>query len=306
MKSKTFGVGALVLAAAAATMLLSSCGGGGGGGIAVNGVISGKASKGPVGSGTMTAYAINSNGTRGIMISSAMTDSAGNFKLNIGPYTGPVMLQLAGGSYKDEATGSMMSMFSSDVMTGVMPAMATGATVTGIQVTPLTSMAQDMAQHMTGQMTEANIDAANAAMGRYFLVSDILRITPMDPTLSGSGAAVTRDGKDYGMILAAMSQEAKDLGMPHSSGMVTAMMQDASDGTMNGMMGSTTISMNGMGGGSMMMGSMSSTAGTTGLAAAMASFLTNTTVNRSGITITDADMVALMTKLSSAPTQTIQ
>jgi hypothetical protein len=87
--------------------------------------------------------------------------------------------------------------------------------------------------------------------------------------------------------------------------MVTAIMDDASDGVMNGMMGTTSIMMNGMGGG-MMMSSMSSTAGTTGLSSAMATFMTNTAVNRSGITTSDLDISALMNKLNSAPTQTIQ
>jgi hypothetical protein len=42
---------------------------------------------------------------------------------------------------------------------------------------------------------------------------------------------------NYGMSMAAISQEAKDLGMSSSSSMVTAMMNDAADGVMNGMMG---------------------------------------------------------------------
>jgi len=41
------------------------------------------------------------------------------------------------------------------------------------------------------------------------------------------------------MAIAAMSQSAKDMGMDSSSSMVTAMMNDASDGVMNGLMGGT-------------------------------------------------------------------
>jgi hypothetical protein len=98
-----------------------------------------------------------------------------------------------------------------------------------------------------------------------------------------------------------MSQSAKDLGMTSSSSMVTAMMDDASDGVMNGMMGSTSITMGGMGGGGMMGGGggdamMQSTAGTSGLATAMTEFLGSTTVNKSGLTA--ADMQTLIDKLS--------
>ncbi len=291
--------------AAGAALMLSSCGGGGGG-TGVNGTINGRVIKGPVGGATVTAFAINSNGTMGSMIGSAVTDSAGNFSMSAGSHSGAVMLQMSGGSYNDEASGSMMTMHSGDIMTTVIPAMASGGTVTGIQVTPLTSMAQVMAQHMAGLMTAANITAANDAVGSYFMVNDIVHTMPMDPTVAGSGAGATKDAKGYGMTIAAISQEAKDLGMPQSSGMVSAMMQDASDSVMNGMMGAATISMNGMGGGGMMMGNMSTAAGTSGLASAMVSFMTNTAVNRSGITTADTDMQALMTKLNSAPTQTIQ
>ncbi|MGW8229169.1 MAG: hypothetical protein ACWGOW_09725 [Gammaproteobacteria bacterium] len=95
------------------------------------------------------------------------------------------------------------------------------------------------------------------------------------------------------MTLAAMSQEAYELAMPYSSGIVTAMMDDASDGKMDGMMGSHNISMGGMGG---IM--MQSTAGTSDLSSAMATFIENTTYNRSGLTTTD--MQALITKLNAS------
>lgn len=312
MKKQKYGLSIWFLTlAAGAALMLSSCGGGGG--TDVNGTISGRAIKGPVDGATVTAFGINGNGTMGSMLGSAVTDSAGNFIMSAGSYSGPVMLQMSGGSYKDEATGNVMTMYAGDIMTTVMPAIVSGGSMTGVQVTPLTSIAQVMAQHMTGLMTAANITAANDAVGSYFMVNDIVHTVPMDPTVANSGMSATKDEKVYGMAIAGMSQEAKDLVMPKSSGMVSAMMQDASDGIMNGMMGATAISMNGMGGmggggmgGGMIVSSMSTTAGTSGLASAMASFMTNTAVNRSGITTADTDVQALMTKLSNAPTQTIQ
>jgi len=120
----------------------------------------------------------------------------------------------------------------------------------------------------------------------------------MNPLLPGSGTGATADMRNYGMAIAAMSQYADTLGMPFSSGMITAMMDDATDGVMNGMMGSTPISMNGMGGGGMMMGNMQSTAGTSGLSTAMTTFINNATVNQSGLTTTD--MNALIQKLTTS------
>jgi hypothetical protein len=85
-----------------------------------------------------------------------------------------------------------------------------------------------------------------------------------------------------------MSQYAHGLGMSTSSGFVTAMMDDASDGMMDGMMGSTQIQM----------GMMESTAGWSGLATAMTDFMDSPAVNHSGLTSTD--MNALIQALSAS------
>ncbi len=281
--------------------LLNGCGGGGGGGTtaASGGIISGTAVKGPVDGGTVTAFAVT-NGTMGVQLDSGTTDSQGNFKLSIGDYSGPVMLQLSGGTFVDEATGTAMTMSPGNVMTAVTPPVTSGEIMTGIQMTPLTSMAQAMANNMAGGMTGTNIAAANTFVGTYFMVNDILHTQPMNPLISGSSGTATQDMKNYGMAIAAMSQTARDMGMTSSSSMVTAMVNDASDGVMNGMMGSAPVLMGGMTTGSSM---MSTTAGTSGLATEMAMFITST-LNKSGVTATD--MQALMDKLTTSATGTIQ
>ncbi len=62
------------------------------------------------------AYGIT-NGVMGTQVASGTTDSQGNFSMTMGAYTGPVMLQMSGGSYIDEATGATMTMSPGDVMT---------------------------------------------------------------------------------------------------------------------------------------------------------------------------------------------
>jgi len=289
-------------------LLLFGCGGGGssittpggpGGTTGTNGMISGTAVKGPVSGGTVTAFAVN-NGITGMRLASGTTDSQGNFNISIGDYAGPIMVQMNGGTYVDEATGATVTMAPGDVMTTVMTTLSTGATVTGIQITPLTSMAQAMADNMAGRMTDANITAANTAIGNYFMVTDILHTQPMNPLVSGSSGTATQDMKNYGMAIAAVSQSAKDMGMTSSSSMVTAMMNDASDGVLNGMMGSTPVMMGGMMTGSSV---MATTAGTSGLATEMSRFITSA-MNKSGVTTTD--MQALMNQLTSSATGTIQ
>ena len=258
-------------------------------------MITGTAVKGPVNGATVTAFAI-SNGVMGAQIGTGTTDAQGNFTVSIGAYSGPVMLRMSGGTYTDEATGASMTMQSGDMMTSMMPQAIAGAVMTGVQITPLTSMAQAMAQTMSGGMTPANIAAANTAMGNYFSIGDILYTHPMNPLTPGSGTGATQDMRNYGMVLAAMSQYAQQIGMPISSGIVTAMMNDAADGIMNGWMGNTQIMMGGMGG---MMGNnpFSTNAGTSGLASAMTAFM-GSAMNRSGLTV--ADMQALHNKINTS------
>ncbi len=291
-----------VLLSTISLSFLVACSGGGGGGTnssSSTGIISGTAVKGPVGGGTVTAYAV-SNGAMGSQLASSTTDSQGNFQISIGAYSGTVMLQLSGGTYVDEASGATMSMSAGDVMAALIPTVTSGGTVSNIQVTPLTSMAQAMANNMTGGMSDTNITAANTSMGKFFMVNDILHTQPMNPLVSGSSATATQEQKYYGMAIAAMSQSAKDLGMTSSSSMVTAMMNDASDGVMDGMMGSTPIMMGGMMTGS---SAMTSTAGTSGLATKMATFIASS-MNKSGVTATD--MNTLMNQLTSSATGKVQ
>jgi hypothetical protein len=300
----------VLILAIGASFLLFGCGGGSGSGdgavssassvSSADGVITGTGVKGPVSGATVKAYSIN-NGLMGAQIGIGTTDAEGNFTLSIGSYSGPVMLQMSGGTYTDEATGNSITMQPGDVMTSIMPQAIAGAVMGGVQITPLTSMAQVRAQAMSGGMTPANIAAANTAMGNYFSVNDILYTHPMNPLAPGSGSGATQDMRNYGIMLAAMSQYANSIGMPFSSGIVTTMMNDAADGFMDGRMGGNQIMMGGMGG---MMGTgnnpLSSSAGTSGLASAMTAFM-GSVQNKSGLTF--ADMQALHNKINASSGQ---
>lgn len=286
----------LIIAMVVMSLIEAACGGGGGSvdsvGSGGTGIINGAVTKGPLSNATVNAYGIAS-GQMGSQIGSATTDANGNYTMTIGSYTGPVMLQVSGGNYTDEATGALVAMARGDVMAAVMQSVASGANISGIQITPITSMAQARAQQMTGGMTDANIATANVALGSYFSVGDITHVQPMNPLVPGSGSNASADARNYGIALAAMSQLAKSLSMANTSALVTAMMSDASDGMMDGKNGSGPISMGGM----MSPTMMSSTAGTSGLATAMTGFM-NAAANKSGLTATD--VAAMVQQLSSS------
>jgi hypothetical protein len=291
----------MIMAMVVTLFIAAGCGGGGGGGdLAFNnvgsggtGLVSGTVTKGPVGNASITAYAISA-GQMGAQIGSATTDVNGNFSMTIGSYAGPVMLQMSGGSYTDEATGAPMSMAQGDVMTAAMPSVTAGASNSGVQVTPVTAMAQTRAQHMAGGMTDANIASANTAMGNNFSVTDILHVAPMNPLVAGSGTGASLDAQNYGMTLAAMSKYAQTLGLSSSSGMVTAMMNDATDGVLDGKTATGPVQMGGGMGGGMM---LPAAAGTSGMGGAMNTFM-HSTQNKSGVTTPD-----LVSKLNGATGQ---
>ncbi len=115
----------MTLAMAAVVLMGAGCGGGVGSG--GTGYISGFASKGPLSGAYVTAYGIE-NGQKGAQIGETRTDANGNYSMAIGSYAGPVMLQVSGGGFTEEATGAPAIMAFGDVMTVVMPTVASGAT----------------------------------------------------------------------------------------------------------------------------------------------------------------------------------
>jgi hypothetical protein len=283
---------------------LAACGGGGGGGDGGTGTglsiaagdpqtttIAGNVVKGPVSGATVTAYTLN-GGLVGFPVGSpGSTDAQGAFAVRVPVAGGPVMLRVTGGTYTDEATGASVTFAPDQMMTAVLSSLASGTA--SVQVTPLTGMAQAMAAGMPGGMTEANIDASNAAVGAYFMAGDIVHTPPVNPLVSGSGAGAAATMANYGMALAAMSQYAKEAGVS-SSVLVGAMMQDAADGVLDGKAGTTPIA---LGSGMMGAGMMQGTVGGAGLASAMTDFM-NGTANRSGLT--PASMTPLMQQLTTA------
>ncbi|KAF0218304.1 MAG: hypothetical protein FD174_3057 [Geobacteraceae bacterium] len=181
------------------------CGGGGGGGgtPAAAVTVSGVASKGPISGGTVKVFAIT-NGAKGAQLGSTgttSTDGNGTYSINIGSYTGPVLIEVTGGTYKDETNPS------GNPVTLTTTLRAALSNVTGnvsTAVTPLTELA---VQKAGSSLTAATIDSANNLVSSLFQV-DIINTMPVDATVTPS-AGVTSAQKDYALALAAISQYMK-------------------------------------------------------------------------------------------------
>jgi len=194
-------VGAALISGA---MALSGCGGGGGsnGGTqaATTTVIKGTVSKGPIRNGTVRIYALNADGSKGVLLKETATDNNAGYSADISPYTGAVLVE-ASGSYTDEATGLPMTISANAPLRAALPSIS--GTVT-TAVTPLTELAVRQAP----ALTPANITAANKKVSDVFKF-DVIATQPVAPTAAAfTGGTTTQTQIDYTLALATISQMA--------------------------------------------------------------------------------------------------
>jgi hypothetical protein len=231
-----------------AVMTLFGCGGGGGGGDVVgpivlptDSVISGVATAGPVIGGTVQVFAVAADGTVGVSaLKTGTTGLDGSYNINMGTFTGAVLVKVTGGSYRDEATQTTKNLATEagSGMRSVIAGVAAGTTT--VVITPLTELA---VQKAGATLTVANINKANTDVGNFFKIANIVSTVPFDATVAPPASATTEQ-KAYSVAVAAVSQlqsiKATTLGallttvfteMTASGGMSAAMLNDINTAT---------------------------------------------------------------------------
>jgi uncharacterized protein (UPF0333 family) len=202
MKRSNFFKSGLILL----VLTLFGCGGGGGGSsVSLQTTeISGVASKAPISGGNVNVFKIV-NGTKVVpAIASGTTGTDGTYNLSWESYSGPVLVEISGGSYTDEATGNTNATIPpAEPLHAVVPS-ASGAV--SAAVTPLTDLAFQLAG---ANLTEATISSANEQVASMFGVDDIIGTQPVAPTASALAASTTAQ-RAYTLALAAFSQIVKD------------------------------------------------------------------------------------------------
>jgi hypothetical protein len=193
-----------------AAMTLFGCGGGGGGGgTATNSVaISGVAAKGPINGGTIKVYAVK-NGqvdTSTVLGSgTTATDGSGVYSVTLDSVpTGPVVVEVSGGSYTDEASGTPDVALKTPLRV-VVSSIVDGAK---IAITPLTHLAFEQVDGI-GNYTSVGIDGANSQIGSFFGVGDIIGSLPFDSTKPVPAGAIGDQAK-YAGALGVFSQLVND------------------------------------------------------------------------------------------------
>ena len=185
------------------SVLMVGCGGGSGGsgGVGSN-VINGVASKGPLNGSTVCAFAITTGGAKGTQIGSCYSNTVtGNYSINLGSYTGPVLLEATGGTYTDEATGAS-NVALSTTLHGMLPNATSGTT--SVAVTPLTELAyRNATSVLTGGLSSSNIQSAINTVQSNFGIPDIVTVMPVE---INNVASATTAQQNYTLALATISQ----------------------------------------------------------------------------------------------------
>jgi hypothetical protein len=185
-----------------AVMTVFGCGGGGG--AAGPTTVSGVASAGPIINGHVEIFAIDTaTGHRGAQLTTVTTDANGAYNAPLGTFTGPIEVEVTQGTYKDEATGATVPL-----TTPLRATISNAAGNTSVMVTPLTELA--VRELPLDVHSAPNIDKANADISAVFKVN-IITTKPADATIAASAAAPAAE-KEHGLVLAAISQLMKNSG----------------------------------------------------------------------------------------------
>ncbi len=277
--------------------------GGGGGGNTTPTIVKGNVADGFVAGATVIAYQVNTDGTRGAQIGTPVTtDQSGNYTLDLGTYSGPVLIASTGGTYIDTVTGQTIDLSVSPlVLSSILPNASGNVTA---QVNPLTTIAADVALALVAQGTPlaTAADAANASVQNYFgLALPILDTALIDLTTAGCMTGANQTSADASAILAGISQLAFNNGVSSLS-LVEALIQDVTpDGKFDGLASGAAISVPlTSGAGTILLSTIEGPA-LTGLAGAISTFI-NSPSNVCGASVSSGVITALSnTNIFTAP-----
>jgi hypothetical protein len=223
--------------------LVASCGGGTP--IEVVGTSTGEVSgvviKGPVQDGTVTVYRLDSRFGRGASLGEARTDAAGAFVVPVTSYNGALLVVASSGTYVDEALGTSVSLGGRELV-AVVPAYRSGAKLSGVRVTPFSTLAAAFAAHHVarGANLEAAVAEAYARINAHFGDVDWRTVTPVDLTVPGA-TTLTPEVR-AGLVLAALSQQAATLAqaggvsaaLVNGATLTSTLAADGADGRLDG------------------------------------------------------------------------
>jgi hypothetical protein len=158
-------------------------------------IVNGMASKGPISGATVNVYGIKD----GIIdlsaaIGSGQTVDGGSYSVNIGSHEGPVVVEVTGGTFTDEASGTTVAL---KIPLHAIVADAKINETTTVAVTPMTELAYKKAKG-GGPLTGESINSANESVALSFGLRNIVSVLPVP-------GGETDDQKKYAAACGAFS-----------------------------------------------------------------------------------------------------
>lgn len=224
--------------------VVASCGGGNPiktGGKA-QGSLAGVVFKGAVTNGTVRAFKLSDTFERGEKLADATTDDNGAFTLSLPPYSGALVIVASTGSYIEEAIGLGVKLDGNE-LTALVPAYTGGAVITGIRVTPVSTLATALAlvHARAGGKLAAAHEEAKQHLHQHFGGVDWSTVSPAD--LSVAGVTNLSPEARAGLVLSGLSWLAKQQAetsnlqpglVVNAATLTSLLVQDAADGTFDG------------------------------------------------------------------------
>ncbi|KAF0190816.1 MAG: hypothetical protein FD165_2374 [Gammaproteobacteria bacterium] len=166
-------------------------------------VIRGSAVDGIIVNGTVNVYVFN-DGIKGERLGGGTTDGEGRYAIDVRAPDGPLLIEVAGGNYSEEATGTAVALQDGQLLRAV-SLYRSGQPLT-VTVTPLTNLAAGLAAYRisTGAGVGAAIASAVADVSQAFGVN-VRDTTPRVITDPRNLTNALTDEYFYGFLLAGIS-----------------------------------------------------------------------------------------------------
>jgi len=187
-------------------ILIAACGGGSGSlpPPRPDTSVSGTAVDALIINGTVSVYGF-ANGRIGALLGSGVTDSAGQYAISIRAMDQPILVQVSGGYYVEEASGQQVDLTPGQSLTAV--AIYQSGTPLTVVATTFTHLAAGLAEYdiaRLGMPAAAAINAANTLVSGLVGV-DIIHTTPTDITNPANASPFLTPGLQYAFATAALS-----------------------------------------------------------------------------------------------------
>jgi hypothetical protein len=167
------------------------------------GTITGSVVDAPITNAQVNIYSLE-NGDRGIRLGSTITDDSGAYSLDIQSHSQPILVEVSGGSYVEEASGALVTLEEGQVLRAV--GQHQSGQTRNLMVTPLTHMATALAEYkMANSMSAENAIAEATSTVNQFFTLDTGTTSPI--VITDENNVISELGNDvlYGFYLAGLS-----------------------------------------------------------------------------------------------------